>query len=240
MKGWAKYVLGRKKQEESAPLVTVPRVLAFDFDGTIADTFQAGHDILNILAKEFGFRPLMPEDLEHARDMRTRQLMKFLGIPMRKMSRIAHRGSQELSSRMDTVQPCAGMVDLLKELKRRGFILGIITSNTAENVGLFLRKYDLDFFDFIRCSSKLMGKSREIRAALKKQGVEPHDLLFIGDETRDIDASQKAEIPVVGVTWGYNSRRAIESVKPTALIDRPEQLLELLDDRAAKVALAAG
>ena len=82
MRRLARYVLRRRSP---APKPTGrPKLLIFDFDGTIADTFDAALEILNKLAVEFGFRSLEPKDLERARDMRTRQLMKFLGIPTRK------------------------------------------------------------------------------------------------------------------------------------------------------------
>jgi phosphoglycolate phosphatase-like HAD superfamily hydrolase len=205
-----------------------PRLLLFDFDGTIADTFDDGFEILNKLAGEFGFRPLRREDLEKARDMRTRELMKFLGIPLTKMSRIARRGSEELHSRMPGVKPLAGVPELIRELHGAGYELGIVTSNTEANVRLFLQKFDLDVFAFIRSSTKLLGKAHEIREVIKKRKIAARDILFIGDETRDIEASQKAGIRIAAVTWGYNSRRSIEAMKPDHIFDKADDLAVLL------------
>lgn len=217
-----------KRGGKPVPAERPPRLLLFDFDGTIADTFDDGFHILNQLAEEFGFRPLRTEDLEKARDMRTRELMKFLGIPMTKMSRIARRGSEELHARMPGVKPLAGVPELLRELRGSGFRLGIVTSNTEANVRLFLRRFDLDFFSFIRSSSKLLGKAHEIRGVIKAEKVPASEILFIGDETRDIEASQKAGIRIAAVTWGYNSRRSLERMKPDYLFDRAEDLAALL------------
>jgi HAD superfamily hydrolase (TIGR01549 family) len=205
-----------------------PRLLLFDFDGTIADTFGAGFEILNRLAGEFRFRPLREEHLERARDMRTRELMRFLGIPLHKMSRIAQRGTEELHSRMPSIQPLPGMPDLLRQLHGEGFRLGIVTSNSEANVRVFLERHDLDFFEFIRSSSKLLGKAHEIRMTLKALKLRPDDVFFIGDETRDIEASQKAGIRIAAVTWGYNSARSLESLRPTHLFAGPADLGEML------------
>ncbi len=41
-----------------------PKLLIFDFDGTIADTFAAGLEILNVLSEEFGYRRLEGADIE--------------------------------------------------------------------------------------------------------------------------------------------------------------------------------
>ncbi len=226
MKRLVRLVLRRPPKPAAPP--GRPRLLLFDFDGTIADTFDDGFEILNKLAIEFGFRPLRVEDLGKARDMRTRELMKFLGIPMTRMSRIARRGSEELHERMPGVKPLAGLPELLRGLHAAGYQLGIVTSNSESNVRLFLQKFDLDLFDFIRSSSKLLGKAREIRGVIKSLKIPASDILFIGDETRDIEASQKAGIRIAAVTWGYNSRRSIEAMKPDYIFDNTAGLAAML------------
>jgi len=201
----------------------------FDFDGTIADTFECGFEILNLLAGEFGFRPLERGDLGKARDMRTRELMKFLGIPTIKMRKISKRGTEELHRRLDAIAPCAGMPEILRQIHAQGFRMGILTSNSQENVTAFLRRHDLELFEFIRCSSKLLGKPGVIRGLLKRLQLKPADILFVGDETRDIDAAQETGIHMAAVTWGYNSLRSIQDSAPDHLIGSPEDLLSLLD-----------
>ena len=226
MRRLARYVLRRRRAPEEPP--GRPKLLIFDFDGTIADTLDAGVTILNKLAVEFGFRPLHPKDLERVRDMRTRQLMKFLGIPARKMSRIARRGSEELYACIHSIQPLPGMPEALRELQTLGFALGIITSNTEVNVQIFLRSHGLELFDFVRCSSKLLGKARMIRSVIRRQHVRAADILFVGDETRDIEAAKKAGIRIAAVTWGYNSRRSLEAMKPDFVFESPKELVAML------------
>jgi phosphoglycolate phosphatase len=165
-------------------------------------------EILNKLAVEFGFRSLEPKDLERARDMRTRQLMKFLGIPTRKMSRLARRGSEELHARIHSIRPLPGMPEALRELQALGYALGIITSNNEVNVEIFLRSHGLELFNFVRCSSKLLGKARMIRSVIRREHVHAADILFIGDETRDIEAAKKVGIRIAA-SQGLNSRRSL-------------------------------
>ncbi len=205
-----------------------PKLLIFDFDGTIGDTFTAGLEILNLLSTEFGFRPLREEDVQRARDMRTRELMKFLGIKTSRLAKISARGTIELKKRMGAVCPLEGMPGTLRDLHNRGFALGIVTSNTEENVRVFLKNHDLELFDFVRCSSKLFGKAREIRGARKLARAKKHEVLFIGDETRDIEACQKAGVRIAAVTWGYNSPAALRALKPDFLLNSPGELTALL------------
>ncbi|HEY5741937.1 MAG TPA: HAD-IA family hydrolase [Terrimicrobiaceae bacterium] len=229
MRRLARYVrrrLGRRKRR--AEVFGRPKLLVFDFDGTIADTFDAGVVILNKLAEEFGFRPLQPTDLEKAREMRTRQLVKFLGIPTRKMSRIARRGSEELHRCIHSIQPLPGMPEALRELHAMGYSLGILTSNTELNVQIFLRSHGLEIFDFVRCSSKLLGKARLIRSVIRRHHVRAAEMLFVGDETRDIEACQKVGVRIAAVTWGYNSRRSLEAMKPDFVFENAKDLVAFL------------
>lgn len=211
-----------------APPPLAPRILLFDFDGTIADTFEAGFEILNILAGEFGFRGVTRDELPKVRAMRVGELLTFLEVPKTRLPRIAKRAAEELRRRIHEVQPLPDMLATTRELHRRGYRLGIVTSNTEENVSAFLRNHDLEIFDAIHCSSKLLGKARMIRGALRQAGFKGREALFIGDEMRDIEACQKARVPVVAVTWGYGTLEALGGLNPDFLVESPARLLDLL------------
>ena len=120
------------------------------------------------------------------------------------------------------------MPEALRELQALGYSLGIITSNTEVNVQIFLRSHGLEFFDFVRCSSKLLGKARMIRSVIRRQHVRAADILFVGDETRDIEAAKKVGIRMAAVTWGYNSRRSLEAMKPDFVFENPGELVAFL------------
>ena len=230
VKRFARFVMrgGRRRPGAAGRLITRPKLLLFDFDGTVADTFQSGLEILNLMAAEFRYRRLEDADVSRARDMRTREIMKFLGIPATRLPRISQRGKEELNKRMDRIQPFAGMAELVRDLHAEGFQLGILTSNSEENVAVFLKKFGLDFFDFVHTSSKLTGKARVIRRILKEHKLKPKQVLLVGDEVRDIEAAQETGIHMAAVTWGYNSRKVICALNPDHLIETPEELRELV------------
>lgn len=227
MKRFARFVLrgGRRRAGAAGLLTARPRLLLFDFDGTIADTFQCGLEILNGMAAEFGYRRLEGADVPHARDMRTRELMVFLGIPATRLPKISKRGKEELNKKMDQIRPFEGMVDVVRALHAEGFQLGILTSNSKDNVAAFLKKFDLELFDFVHTSSKLAGKARVIRRILKAHKLKPGQVLLVGDEVRDIEAAQETGIHMAAVTWGYNSRKSLCALGPDHLIESPQELL---------------
>jgi phosphoglycolate phosphatase len=52
------------------------------------------------------------------------------------------------------------------------------------------------------------------------------ECVYVGDETRDVEAARKAGMRSAAVTWGFNSRELLEKSRPDFLIDRPGELLE--------------
>ncbi len=204
-----------------------PGILVFDFDGTVADTRSVAHGILNDMAKEFGFRELPQEHLDAARDMSTRQFIAHLGIRSWRVPKIARRGLQLLHERINRINPIPGMPDVLSELHGRGHRIGILTSNSEANVGAFLKRHDLPYFHFVRTSSKLFGKAKEMKRILKEEQVSAADVLYIGDETRDIEAAKETGLQIAAVTWGYNSAAALAAMDPDHLLNTPDELLKV-------------
>ena len=230
VKRLARFVLrgGRRHAGPAGPLEKRPKCVLFDFDGTLGDTYDAGVEILNVLAAEFGFRPLPPGEVSLARDLSTRQLMRHLGIPQMKLHRISKRGTQEITKRIMDIRPFDGVPEMLAELKGAGVVLGVLTSNSEENVRAFLRNHGLEVFDFIKSSSKLLGKARVLRTILQERALEPREILLVGDELRDIEAAQEIGVHMAAVTWGYNSISALKAAAPDYMISEPQGICSLV------------
>lgn len=211
--------------QQGEPARSEIKVLVFDFDGTIADTRGVAHSILNDMSVEFGFRPLPGEELEIARNMGTREFIRHLGISNWRIPVIARRGLQLLHERMDLVKPIEGMTDVLASLHGRGHKIGILTSNSEDNVSAFLQHHNLPYFHFVRTSSKIFGKSREMNRLIRSERVHPAEILYVGDETRDIEAARESGVRMAAVSWGYNTGNALSALNPEYLLNSPHELL---------------
>ncbi|MGC1479386.1 MAG: HAD-IA family hydrolase [Chthoniobacterales bacterium] len=223
---------GRRVAEVSS--VGPVRVVVFDFDGTLADTFQTSWEILNSMAKDFKYRPLLAEEIDGARDLSTRGMIRLLGIPKRKLPAISRQGVRLLKECIHEIEPLPGIPEMLKNLNDRGLRMGVVTSNSVENVQAFAENHDLEVFEFVRSSSRLGGKAREIRKVMRRLGFRAADALYVGDETRDIEACRSAGIRCAAVTWGYNSQKALEAQRPHWMLERPEELVGLIETLEAK------
>lgn len=208
------------------------KTLVFDFDGTIADTLGETRRIFNRIAPDYGIREVAEHELDHLRHLSLKELLDHLEIPKRRVPALIARGTGMMRSNITELKLIAGMHEVLVELRKHVRSFGILTSNATANVDLFLRAHGLrDEFDFISSTSKLTGKSKHLKAIRKTFTMRPDELLYIGDELRDVKASQKAGIPIAAVSWGFNSHQSLAAAKPDYLFDKPEDFLRLLSPR---------
>jgi phosphoglycolate phosphatase len=202
--------------------------LIFDFDGTIADTLAAVIKLANRHHAELGIPPLGDEDIEALRGMTSRQIMKKYRISLVKLPQLILRYQKELHREIDKMGLFPGIRELLVELKELGVQLGILTSNSQENVLKFLKARELDVFDFIHSESNIFGKGRALRHLLKEGEIDRNGVVYVGDETRDIEACRRASVPVIAVTWGFQRRELLAGLRPTYIVDSPAEIREIV------------
>ncbi len=208
------------------------RTLVFDFDGTIADTLGETRRIFNQIAPDYGIRQVEEHELDGLRHLSLKDLLDHLEIPKRRVPALIARGTGMMRGNITQLNLIDGMGEVLVEMRRHVQSFGILTSNATANVDLFLRTHGLrDQFDFISSTSKLTGKSKHLKAIRKTFSLRADQMLYIGDELRDVKASQKAGIPIAAVTWGFNSRESLAASAPDFLFDQPADFLRLLPVR---------
>ena len=205
------------------------KVILFDFDGTIADTYQAVADITNQLSTEFGYQALNKEELLLIKNLSTREIVKLSEISVFKLPFLVRRIRTELSREITELNAIENIDRVLRELKRQGYILGIVTSNNQENVDLFLANNQLDhLFSYIYSSTAIFGKHRVIDRAIKHNCLNRTNVIYVGDETRDIRSARKSRIQSIAVSWGFNAAEILAKHQPDYLVDEPSELLEAI------------
>jgi len=201
------------------------RYIIFDFDGTIADTFDLALGIYNRIAPEYNCRTAGPEDLDLFRTKKPQELLKIYGVSRLKLLSLMLRIRRELSNHIPEIKLISGMDASLREIHTRGYRMGILTSNSVNNVGKFLDINNLSgLFDFIYSGKSLFGKDKVIKRLLIHENLTPDKVIYVGDEARDIEASKSAGIPVVSVSWGMNRRELLASMSPDQMADDPKEL----------------
>lgn len=204
------------------------KCIIFDFDGTLADTENQVFTIYNSLADKYKYKKITKEDLHKIKNSNFVEIMKLIDIPYTSLPKIVKEGQRYLKNSMGSIQPFQQDIkDVLVNLRSNIDVMGIITSNTSKNVKKFIANEDIDLFDFVE-SSPLLGKEMKINSVCKKHKLNKEEVLYIGDETRDIDACKHAQVKCAAVTWGYNYPETLIKHNPDYLIKNLNDILDIL------------
>jgi phosphoglycolate phosphatase len=200
--------------------------LIFDFDGTLVDSFLCVIEKFNILAVDFNFRKVSAEETAGLRNLSSKDLIKHLKIPIYKLPTVLYKARKQLQKEMPTLTPFSGISKMLNDLTGAGFSLGIVTSNSEENVVAWLNYHGLkQYFNFIHSESNYFGKKRVLNKVLKMKKIE--SAMYVGDETRDIEAAAQCGMSSIAVTWGFNSEKVLSQHSPNYIARVPEDILEI-------------
>jgi HAD superfamily hydrolase (TIGR01549 family) len=157
------------------------------------------------------------------------RLFDHLGISKHRAPKILYQATRMLKGNIGNLPLIPGIAEVLPTLRNRVEHFGILTSNSVDNVQLFLQAHGLeDVFTFVSSTSKLTGKARHLRSIQKTYSIDSERMVYIGDEIRDIRAAKKAEVSVAAVGWGFNSSEALEAEEPDFLLQHPDELFSLL------------
>ncbi len=199
----------------------------FDFDGTLADTEEVNFVIYQKLAEKYNLRNITIDEIGHIKKMSARELMAYVELKKRYLPFLLKRGKNLLKQDIRNVNPCKpDLFNVVLQLKNMGIQTAIITTNSRSNVHDFLEEHNADIFDFI-VSSSMFGKEGKMRKIIRKNKINSDDVLYVGDEIRDIHAAKNTGIDIASVAWGYNTVESLKKHKPEYVIYEPLELIDI-------------
>ena len=78
------------------------------------------------------------------------------------------------------------------------------------------------------CGAAMFGKHWKFRRVARRLGIEPSEIICIGDEIRDIEAAKAAGMDSGAVAWGYALPAALQAAGATHLFTSIEEMTERL------------
>jgi phosphoglycolate phosphatase len=130
-----------------------------------------------------------------------------------------------------------GVREGLDRLRTGGFRLGCVTNKAEQFTLPLLRdKGILDSFELVVSGDTLERKKPDpapLLYAASRFGVAPGESLMVGDSRSDVTAARAAGFRIVCMSYGYNHGADIRDENPDAVLDRLDQLSELLQAASA-------
>lgn len=181
------------------------RALLFDLDGTLAET-----DSLHLPTWVDALAPYGVEVDEEFYKERisgrsTPEIVRDLLPELTDEEGTSIGDAKEASFRERTteLEPLPGLLDFVKEGKRRGFGIALVTNAPKENVGAILPALELqDFFETVVLADEVGAVKPDpapYTAALEMTGVSAEEALAFEDSVSGIASSVAAGIPTVGI-----------------------------------------
>jgi len=203
-------------------------MFVFDFDGTIADSLHMGIDLYNNhIAKKLKCKKIEKNEIEDLKGKNTYKLLKDHDISLIKLPILLYRLKKLMSQKMGDIPLIDGIKEVLISLNKMGYKMGVLTSNNKKNVDDFLNHYELrNLFEFIYSEKNVFGKDKAIKRVMKKN---LDKVIYVGDETRDIEACKKVGVPIISVGWGFNTSANLKKHDPDYFIEDPKELLEIAE-----------
>lgn len=201
-----------------------PRLVLFDLDGTLADTFPWFSEAINGAARRYGFRQVAPGERETLRGLSAREVMRSLAIPAWKVPLVAAHLRRRMTREIDAIHLFPGVDAILAELHESGTALGLVSSNSAANVHQLLGAANSSLLRFLECGAAIHGKPARLARLLCRAGMAAAEAVYVGDEIRDILAARTLGMRAGAVTWGYNSPEALRAQAPDFLFEHIDDI----------------
>ncbi|MGE4282667.1 MAG: HAD-IA family hydrolase [Clostridia bacterium] len=204
------------------------KYIIFDFDGTLADSQEVGISAANRLAEKHKFKKIEQKDIQHLKNLSVTEKFKFLNFPLYKIPFWSAEFYNLYKQSIKEIVLFNGMEEVLEELHNTGYHIAIISSNSEHNIREFLQNNQIDYIKEIFCSNKIFGKDKIIRKFLKMYMLKECEVIYIGDELRDIMACKKSGIRVIWVGWGYDIIEMVKKEDPNYMVNKPEEILNIV------------
>lgn len=228
--------------------MTSPLVI-FDLDGTLLDTAPDLIDSLNHTIAAADLAPVSFNDLTHLVGQGARVMIKRAfalrnkDLPDADVEPLFERFIAHYIAHMPGESaPYPGLIAALDRLSSAGFTLAVCTNKATVLAIPLLEQLGLkDRFAVITCGDTFEWRkpdARHILGTIEKAGGDLARSVMIGDSVNDILAARNAQVPSIGVTFGYTDVPMAE-LEPDVVIDSFDELDSALVERLLSKRAAA-
>lgn len=203
----------------------------FDMDGTILNTLDDLYESVNITLDNFGFPKRTLDEVRQfvgngVRLLFQRALPNEVNDDVLEKSIIFFKKTYAQNMYNHTA-PYDSIKKILKELNNNGVKIAVVSNKFDLAVKELSKKY---FGDLIDIS---VGQSDEVPQKPAPNGVfkAMKDLdvksgIYVGDSDVDVQTAKNANLPCIGVTWGFRDREYLKGAD--YIIDTPDELIEII------------
>lgn len=209
--------------------------IVFDLDGTLLNTLEDLKDSVNFALERQGF------PLRNLSEIRS-----FVGNGIRLLMERAVPENIDAETfeicfkdfcdyykihMEDKTAPYDGINDMLTNIKKAGFKTAIVTNKADFAAQDLCKRMFGENIDFVVGSSDDRPNKPApdgVFYALEKLDSKIENTVFVGDADTDILTAKNANLPSIGVLWGFRDREVIEEAGAEYIVESVNDLEKLL------------
>jgi len=212
-------------------------LIAFDWDGTVADSTAIITRSIQEAVRDVG--GTVPSD-EQASYVIGMALMPALAhaapdVPPEKHAELGNRYRYHFFKHQNDICLFKGILPLLTELRTRGHWLAVATGKSRMGLNHAFQDEQLrGMFDGSRTADETAGKPSPLmlQELMAEFGVEPERVLMIGDTTHDLQMAVNAGCASVGVSYGAHAPDQFGALGPLFIAESVAELHRWLLENA--------
>jgi phosphoglycolate phosphatase len=128
-----------------------------------------------------------------------------------------------------------GIMELLGQLSEKGYKAAVVSNKFDKAVKELNQAYFGEYIKVAIGESKNVSKKPApdtVFKALQELGSSADKAVYVGDSEVDVKTAENSGIICVGVTWGFRDREVLEQRGADYIIDRPLELLKIVECQA--------
>ena len=209
--------------------------IVFDMDGTVLNTLDDLTVSVNYVLEKYG----MP-------GRTSKEYRMFFGNGIRHALELAlpEGASPEMLDEMvpvfrehydrhclDNTRPYDGILDLMKELKDRGYKMAIVSNKIDSAVKELNTRFFSEFVDVAigeKPGIKRKPAPDTVYEALKELKSDVNEAVYIGDSEVDYATAQNSGLKCISVLWGFRDKEYLEEIGADIFVEKPADILRIL------------
>ena len=208
-------------------MVNMKKTIMFDFDGTLADSKDVAFKIYNELAEEHNYKKIKKSEIPEISRASIIEKCKMLNVPKFKLAFLFYEATKRFKEHILNINLFDGIKEVVDILNNEDFNLAVVSSNSEDAIKEILQRNDVHVFTNIFSSKNLFGKHKTINNYIKKNNLKREDIIYVGDELRDIDSCKKSGVKIISVSWGFDSPELLMNNKPDYLVNTPREIVDI-------------
>lgn len=209
----------------------------FDLDGTLLYTLEDLKDSVNFSLEKFGYPKRTLEEVRVFVGNGVRLLMERAipnGTENKDFDSCLNCFKEHYAKNMyNKTKPFDGILDMLDELKIRGYKIGVVSNKFDLAVKELCKNYFNDKVELAIGESEAEGIRKKpypdsVFKAMEILNCDKNKTFYLGDSEVDIETAQNSGLKCISVTWGYKDEQFLKAHGAKLIAHKPSDILEFL------------